>query len=209
MEQSIPHFDLDVLKQAMMQCSSLFVRSVEYLDTQVRDAAENARVRSAVPIWGDGAYPELQRRRHEEVTNALEKISYGMTRVEQHISNGRVGLNTGNATSSRSDGSNGHRSCICNVCIKRNVDKYVSCLQCSDYTMCFDCFKDFHKHGHHPAHEFGVIGCSTEHVPSDVEVLLKPGRGKNLGATCDHCQTVSVILFNSVLINVGHIWSSV
>ncbi|KAI9376486.1 hypothetical protein BJX61DRAFT_367196 [Aspergillus egyptiacus] len=78
---------------------------------------------------------------------------------------------------------------ICNNCLQEfDEGKMVSCADCEDFDLCITCVLG-HKHGHHPAHTFVLLG---EHDPGLKNLILtrcKPGRGYHHAAICDGCDS--------------------
>ncbi|KAL4805280.1 hypothetical protein BDV18DRAFT_152661 [Aspergillus unguis] len=83
------------------------------------------------------------------------------------------------------------RERICNSCLKAlecDEEKMVSCADCEDYDLCTTCVLE-HKHGHHPAHTFVLLGDKNVSMKNLVLSRCKPGRGYHHAAICDGCES--------------------
>ncbi|KAL2862950.1 ZZ type zinc finger domain protein [Aspergillus lucknowensis] len=80
------------------------------------------------------------------------------------------------------------RERICNNCLKDfDENKMVSCADCEDFDLCITCVLG-HKHGHHPAHTFVLLGEHDSGLKNLVLSRCKPGRGYHHAAICDGCE---------------------
>jgi next to BRCA1 gene 1 protein len=96
----------------------------------------------------------------------------------------------------------------CNACINRKStpnlafelslispelpgSEFVTCKNCADYDLCFDCFA-VGGHGHHPAHVFEPV--DKDNKDAIITDLCGAGRGLIHQATCDGCNKVSFYL---------------
>jgi next to BRCA1 gene 1 protein len=66
--------------------------------------------------------------------------------------------------------------------------KFVTCLNCEDYDLCFKC-NIAGKSGHHPAHTFLPV-CKPTDLPIDELALCTANRNFRHFATCDGCDEV-------------------
>ncbi|KAL3458524.1 hypothetical protein BJX64DRAFT_266626 [Aspergillus heterothallicus] len=77
---------------------------------------------------------------------------------------------------------------ICNNCLAEfDEGKMVSCADCEDFDLCITCVLG-HKHGHHPAHTFVLLGEHDSGLKNLVLSRCKPGRGYHHAAICDGCE---------------------
>ncbi|KAJ0417169.1 hypothetical protein BJY00DRAFT_290049 [Aspergillus carlsbadensis] len=80
------------------------------------------------------------------------------------------------------------RERICNNCLSEfDEGKMVSCADCEDFDLCITCVLG-HKHGHHPAHTFVLLGEHDSGLKNLVLSRCKPGRGYHHAAICDGCE---------------------
>ncbi|KAL2816313.1 hypothetical protein BJX63DRAFT_420048 [Aspergillus granulosus] len=71
--------------------------------------------------------------------------------------------------------------------VKFDEGKMVSCADCEDFDLCITCVLG-HKHGHHPAHTFVLLGEHDSGLKNLVLSRCKPGRGYHHAAICDGCE---------------------
>ena len=69
--------------------------------------------------------------------------------------------------------------------------QFVTCLECEDYDLCFECHLAM-KHGHHPSHTFAPV-CKEAVLVAGAEALLAPGRNVGHAAICDGCDKVRLL----------------
>lgn len=71
--------------------------------------------------------------------------------------------------------------------------EFVTCQQCSDYDLCFNCFQD-DEHGHDPVHTFESRDPEALEDCDTVKAMCGAGRGVRHDAICDGCDEVSLQL---------------
>ncbi|KAL2836782.1 hypothetical protein BJY01DRAFT_238131 [Aspergillus pseudoustus] len=79
------------------------------------------------------------------------------------------------------------RALLTNIAAEFDEGKMVSCADCEDFDLCITCVLG-HKHGHHPAHTFVLLGEHDSGLKNLVLSRCKPGRGYHHAAICDGCE---------------------
>lgn len=72
-----------------------------------------------------------------------------------------------------------------NATTEDQENRFVTCLDCADYDLCFSCHET-NEHGHHPAHKFKPVADDVPLSPL-AEFLCAPGRNIKHAALCDGC----------------------
>lgn len=68
---------------------------------------------------------------------------------------------------------------------------FVTCEQCTDYDLCFDCVQSG-EHGHHPMHTFAPVDPTSAEFTPYIKTVCQGGHGLKHDAICDGCDATII-----------------